>query len=812
MKKFKPIIYQSVIFLVFIMAILLIVVYMPSSTYANDTSLGRFGETVRPIGNPNIIMQSENIIVRVSEGVSKVECEFVFINDSDKETTVLMGFPSGEPENENKDKIEWFYDYRLYDFAAWVDGEEIEVRLEKGTKTGGEDGKNKKDGESGMDANDLDNMNDLGLNFPYWYTWEVSFKPGEKKIVKNTYETKNTTSSIGMAQAGYVLTTGAPWKDRIGSGKIVFIMEGIKSYQVESISPANYTYEENTITWQFEDFEPDTNINVVFNLKEEYLLKEQFRYDEKLKPVIELEEQGKYEELVEFINEILHKREYNTDYMYTETGLKLAKAKTLLKIGHERGDENAVREAMELLDDIMDNGGIGCTEAAYILLGCYKERGIDKYRELYDKKVFLRTNGVFQRLAADMFPDLESGHSPEVTNLKVTAQKVCVDIEDKDDDLKKFSVKVWYVEDGKKLHLLDYQVSDPMHFAYSHYTVKYYGFLPAETGSKQLYYRVYAEDWAGNVIDTGDMKLKKANEANARYDGHGEHYEHTGMVVHWASKYAEMFSDMEEVPENISDGDKYISNRDLFNMLIKYSNLSPAEKYDQRGVYSKFLSEDRFVTRAETVSFIISFLQEVRDFKIYEQLLSASDEGKYGYKFKDWDSMPPEYKDSMLSALKVGAVIGYLDGTLRPSDFITTNEALAVLARIKYGEISRTEDESRSRRSTYIDIVLKDEEASQWYYEHSGDKFVICEDGQWYILEDDKAHVSGSNDDKVYKQKCSEELAVKVMNSLPEIYHEEKDGKVEINILQKLGSPPHRYVLIVDANTLEIIGREIREY
>ncbi|NLC68181.1 MAG: hypothetical protein GX754_05230 [Clostridiaceae bacterium] len=46
----------------------------------------------------------------------------------------------------------------------------------------------------------------------------------------------------------------------------------------------------------------------------------------------------------------------------------------------------------------------------------------------------------------------------------------------------------------------------------------------------------------------------------------------------------------------------------------------------------------------------------------------------------------------------------------------------------------------------------------------------------------------------------------------PEIYHEEKDGKVEINIVQKLGSPPHRYVLIVNANILEIIGREIRAY
>ncbi|NLC68333.1 MAG: DUF4424 family protein, partial [Clostridiaceae bacterium] len=488
----KHFIYLSAICLVFIAAILLTVVCTPSSTYANDTSLGRFGETVRPIDNPNIIMQSENITVRVFEGMSKVECEFVFLNDSDKETTVLMGFPSGEPDDESGDKAEWFLDYRLYNFAAWVDGEIVEVRLEKGAKTGseggktGEDGETMEDGKIGIDTGI--GANELGLNFPYWYTWEVSFKPGEKKIVKNTYETANTTSSIGMAQAGYILTTGAPWKDRIGDAKVTFIMEGIKPYQVESITPANYTYEGNTIMWQFEDFEPDTNISVTFNIREEYLLKEQFRYDEKLRPVIELEGQGKYAELVGLINEIMNKKEYNTDSMfssmYVETGLKLTKAKALLKIGEESGNENAVKEAMELLEDITETGVTGCMEAAYILLGCYKERGMDKYRELYDKRVFLRTNGVFQRLAADMFPDLESGHSPEITNLKVTAQKVCVDIEDKDDDLKKFSVKVWYMEDGERLHLLDHQASEPMYFIYSHYTAKYHGFLPGVVGNK----------------------------------------------------------------------------------------------------------------------------------------------------------------------------------------------------------------------------------------------------------------------------------------------------------------------------------------
>jgi len=754
-------------------------------------------------------MKSENITVHVFEGESKVECEFVFINDSDNEMTVLMGFPSGEPESEDEDKVEWFHDYRLYDFAAWVDGEKVEVRLEKGMKIDDEDGKTYID------------VYDSVLDFPYWYTWEVSFKPGEKKIVRNTYETKNTTSSNGMSHAGYILTTGAPWKDKIGNARISFIMESIKPYQIEWISPANYSYDGNVITWQFENFEPDTNINVIFNTREEYLLKEQFRYDDRLKHVLELEEQGKYEELVEFINEIMLKKEYDTGNVYTETGLKLAKAKALLKKGEESKDENAIKEAMELLEEIVENTATGCTEATYMLLDCYKEFGINRYKDIYEKKVFLRTNSVFQKLVADMFPDLKSVYPPEITNLKVAAQKICVDIEDKDDDLRKFSVKVWYMEDGKKLHLVDYEVSAPTYFAYNHYTAKYYGFFPEVLDNEQLYYRVYAEDWAGNMTDTGDVELKRAHDINEGHDGHNGkdgidihdgYDERTDTMDHWAFRYVEMFSDMEEVPENIKEGDKYISNKDLFDILVKYANLSPGEKYSKSNVYSQFISEERFVTRAEAVNFIISFLQEVQDFKTNEQLLSASDEEKYGYKFRDWSSMPPEYKDSVLVALKVGSVIGYLDNTLRLSDYITTNEALAVLARLKYGEVSRRESESRDRRSEYMDIVLKDEEASQWFYEHAGDKYVICEDGKWYLLEDARANRLNGVDGQVYKQECTEELAVRVINSLPDIYYEEKEETVEINIIQKLGAPPHRYVLIVDADTLEIVGRVIRDY
>ena len=52
--------------------------------------------------------------------------------------------------------------------------------------------------------------------------------------------------------------------------------------------------------------------NVAFSIREEYLLKEQFKNNRKIKTyMVELEDQGKYEELIEFINEIMDKEEYS---------------------------------------------------------------------------------------------------------------------------------------------------------------------------------------------------------------------------------------------------------------------------------------------------------------------------------------------------------------------------------------------------------------------------------------------------------------------------------------------------------------------
>ena len=778
----------AIIFAVIITIVFFGTIMLPDASYANDTSLGRFGETVNPINDDDIVMQSENIIVHVTEEKSRVEAEFVFINDSQEEKKVLMGFPSGELEQKSGDAMESFFDYKLYDFKTLVEGTEVDVKLEKGIEP-------KEKLEHGFYDSDLS-------NFPLWYTWEVSFEPGEKKVVKNIYETKNTTNAMGMIQTGYVLTTGAPWKGKIENAKITFFIEDVKPYQFDRIEPVCTTFEEGKITWEFKDFEPDSNISVIYNIREKYMLEDRFLYDEKLKPIIDLKEEGKYKELVDFIDNIFEEKGYDTSDSFVETALKLSKAKALLEIDNE----DSVKEAYEILNSIVDAGNTGTAESAYILLNYYKTKSPDEYANFYYNKIFLRTSGVLQRLAVDMFPDanISYGYAPEITNLKITPKRAVLDIEDKDDDIKKYSIEVWYIENGEKLHLLNYVNNNPMGFAIMHYRAGYDGFLPEVIGDAKLYYRVYVEDLTGNYVDTGEREISSyAMDAEQN------------KIDHWASDYVKDFLFIEEVSENIKDGDNYILNKDLFNILIKFTRASIAEKYKLKESFSDFLEDERFVTRAEAIDVIVRLLREEKAFKmdVLEPEVLAIDEAKYGKQFKDWDEIPYECKDNILIAARIGAIIGYPDAALRPNSFITTNEVLTMLERVKYGELSRIMGNIQDiRRDAYKNIILKDNEAFKWYVEHSGDNFVLYENGQWYLLEDGKSMGLENGEDKVYKQKCTEELAVGTKNSMPEIYFGEKDDKVEINIIQKLGAPPHRYVLTVDPSTLGIIERRIEDY
>jgi len=736
-------------------ALAFVVFFRTPCALGDDARLGRYGETVSPVNDADIVMQSEYVNVRVSKLNSETSCEFVFVNGSGSEKTILMGFPDGGDAGGTAAAGTGLNeDYGLYDFTVSVDGMPVDAKHEKGIKPAGSPDR---------------------LNFPYWYTWEVNFKPGEKKTVKNTYRTSNTSRSNGFMQCGYVLATGASWKDRIGYAKITFDFRDIRLYQLESINPGNFRIEGNKLIWEFSDFEPDRNISLNIDLHEDLYYGAGGSSDMpgRLKA---LEARGDYNGIIGVVDNAIGNRDYD---QFNVPSLKTEKAKALLKLG--RNDE-----AAGLLDDVAASNTWGSKQAAYTLLNYYKETGSKKYREFYEKKVFLHMNGIMQRLAQQMFPDLKSSYKPESFNIKVTPTLVDAVVEDRDDDLESFSVEVWYLENGRKLHLADYKVDE---FPSGRYMARYAASLQPPLGDGEIYYRVCARDSAGNVLDTGEKKVMPVSESNGS---------------HWSDVYAQNFSWIQEVSDNAAERDKSITNRDLFNLLAKSNYLDIGRRTEQESIFTLFLNDTRPVSRAEAMNFIACFMKDkgYEGFKMPDSTVAAE---KQAERFNDWDAVPPEYREGVLPIIGAGAVIGFPGGMLKPMANITTNEVLAILSRIKYGITSKKEAATAdTEKDRLLKAVLGDDAARKWYEDHAGSRFVLCEEGQWYILEDEKTGIK--------KQRCTEELAVRTMNTMPDIYISYGGEDAEINILQKLGSPPHRYVLVADPKTLALKSSRIEDY
>ncbi|MHB8158200.1 MAG: S-layer homology domain-containing protein [Desulfocucumaceae bacterium] len=62
----------------------------------------------------------------------------------------------------------------------------------------------------------------------------------------------------------------------------------------------------------------------------------------------------------------------------------------------------------------------------------------------------------------------------------------------------------------------------------------------------------------------------------------------------------------------------------------------------------------------------------------------GSDPGDLGRTFKDYDSIAPEYRSVILSAVEKGLVKGYTDGSFYPAGFLTRAEAAAIIFNAFY--------------------------------------------------------------------------------------------------------------------------------
>lgn len=221
--------------------------FLAAPAAADDASLGRQGETVYPINDNQVWMVAEAVDLRVRSRRTEVEVSFTFRNEGPARE-VLMGFPVGSPYRE-----EGRGDPELHEFAAWVDGEPLDVRREKGV------------------AALASAVDEAGrpLDYPEWLTFSVPFGEGETRTVKNRYWASNYYNSIGMISTGYILRTGRVWKGPIGSAVVSVYLDGVAPHQIISARPAAFRWEDDRLVWRLKEFEPDEDVTILWGTRPE---------------------------------------------------------------------------------------------------------------------------------------------------------------------------------------------------------------------------------------------------------------------------------------------------------------------------------------------------------------------------------------------------------------------------------------------------------------------------------------------------------------------------------------------------------------
>jgi hypothetical protein len=246
MKVSKKVIY---FFILFALALVQMVL-------ANDTSLSPEGDNVGPFkGTPPITMEKEVVKATITNDKSYVDAVFYLRNTANKSVTLLVGFPDEASSPNDGD-----YAGRLEDFKVWVNGRLFSYTNKKQIR------RNKKPYEG---------------DYLLWKVWEMTFRPKERKIVRNTYKCSNGTTTAGPFKAfRYILRTGATWKGNIGQADIIITLKGINPKNIINknrpvprfgFTTPNFKLQGNNLIWTFRNFKPGINapenINIVWQKK-----------------------------------------------------------------------------------------------------------------------------------------------------------------------------------------------------------------------------------------------------------------------------------------------------------------------------------------------------------------------------------------------------------------------------------------------------------------------------------------------------------------------------------------------------------------
>lgn len=466
---------------------------------ANDASLGRQGEAVRPIENTQVRMVAEEVRVKLLPPVgsepdqpfwparSAVDVTFTFHNTGGP-TRVLMGFPADARRYEERAEFE--DDWTLHDFAAYVDGRTLAARQERGLKPE-------------WDTGDLD--------FPAWWTFTVDFGAGQTHTVRNTFWVKNLNWSNGHVRTGYVLTTGAVWAGRIERATVTLDLGEVPPHRIERATPDGYRFAaDNVLVWDFRDFEPAEDVEVIVSGRHQddfgRLGLEGLDYP-RFEKLIEMERTGRFAEALAEVRRWIGEPGLAAGH---RQALAARKAHYLLALGHHEEAMGIWEEGMRAAPEPKESWEYTMandTAVVASLARAYSMDGrVDEVRDIY-----LRTLAnelwplPFKRWLRGLLPpDAVPTVPPSLPSLPAVVFNGWFPgrILDPDGDLDMIEVRLW--TDGDKTHDLMRESRRVPPGTTDAYVVGYEISSGDSRPPQLVRYRVVARDAAGHVADSGE--------------------------------------------------------------------------------------------------------------------------------------------------------------------------------------------------------------------------------------------------------------------------------------------------------------------
>ena len=219
-----------------------------STTAAGDIAPPySLGHTMQPVNMTYVQMVNETVQIDLYKENATVKCNFTLMNWGANES-LLVGFPIGLGWDSGivvgyPYIGEWdgnySYIYPLNDFRAYVNSQEVETET-------------------------------INVSGSQWQVWNMSFEEMEIKTVEVDYWVY--LSAYGgmpyhkMTQHWftYVLETGAAWNGVIDEADITMNLHGIEQSWITTLTPDDYVFENNSVTWNFTAIEPSENIYIEF--------------------------------------------------------------------------------------------------------------------------------------------------------------------------------------------------------------------------------------------------------------------------------------------------------------------------------------------------------------------------------------------------------------------------------------------------------------------------------------------------------------------------------------------------------------------